>query len=135
MCVSARARACACEREGVRERERARERESYTLLEDRYGASLDGNHTSFQTMGSEEGDLNRLNLLNLLLFHSMSRVDFVLTAHSAFNPCACFLHFSMFVCLSSSVFSRCDQALASMDDSKNASLSAPDEEFDRSLDV
>jgi hypothetical protein len=71
LCVCARARACACEREGGRERARGRERERYTLLEDRYGASLEGNQTSFQTMGSEEGDLNRLKWLNLLLLRSI----------------------------------------------------------------
>ncbi len=97
VCVCARARVCV--RERGREREaRERERVSYTLLEDRYVTRLEGNHTSFQTTGSEEEDLNRVKLLNWLLFHSMSQVDFVLTPRSAFNPCACFLHFSN-VCL------------------------------------
>jgi hypothetical protein len=71
VCVCVCACACACEREEGRERARERARESYTLLEDRYGASLEGNHTSFQTMESEEGDLNRLKLRNWLLLRSI----------------------------------------------------------------
>ncbi len=70
VCVCVRARAFACERERRRETARKRQRESYTLLEDRYSASLEGNHTHhFRRRGPRQETW--LKLRNVLLLRSI----------------------------------------------------------------
>ncbi len=56
---------------------------------------MQGNHTSSQTMGLEELDLNRIKLRNFILLRSIRcpKLIFVLTPYSSFNTHACFSHF------------------------------------------
>jgi hypothetical protein len=79
---------------------------------------LDGNHTSFQTTGSGQ---NRPESTQIVEFAPSSIYSIPCPKWILFSrPMVLSIHvpasytFSMFVCLSSSVFSRCDQALVSM---------------------